>query len=131
MNEPVKHERPLSPHLQIYKWHITMFVSIMHRVTGVALVAGTALLVAWLWSAAYSPVCFSKMHDVFTSIIGRIILFGWSLAFYFHFCNGIRHLFWDTGRGFEIHQAQRTAWAVLLFSAILTLLTWTFVLVRG
>lgn len=123
-----KHARPLSPHLGIYKWHITMLLSILHRATGIALAAGTVLLLGWLWSAAYSPACFVRLHEWLNTVIGRIVLVGWSLAFYIHLLNGIRHLCWDTGRGFEIHTAEKSAWAVLLFGAVLTLITWYFVL---
>jgi succinate dehydrogenase / fumarate reductase, cytochrome b subunit len=128
-NVTVKHERPLSPHVFQYKWHILMFVSIMHRLTGIALTVGTGLLLGWLWSAAYSPSCFAWLNEFFSNIWGRGILFAWSLAFYFHFCNGIRHLFWDMGKGFEVKKAEKSAWAVLLFSGVLTLITWYYVLV--
>lgn len=116
--------RPISPHLQIYRWHVTMAVSILHRVTGVALATGTVLLVGWLWSAAYSPECFSAINGFMNNAAGKLLLFGWTAAFYFHLCNGIRHLFWDAGLGFEIHKAERTAWAVFIATAVLTLCTW-------
>jgi len=128
-NTDSKPQRPLSPHIGIYKWQITMMVSILHRATGLALVAGTVLLVGWLWAAAYSADCFIHINHLLNTIVGRLLLFGWSLAFYLHFCNGIRHLFWDTGRGFEKHTADKTAWAVLLFGSVLTLITWYAVLV--
>ncbi|MEI7668813.1 MAG: succinate dehydrogenase, cytochrome b556 subunit [Pseudomonadota bacterium] len=121
--------RPLSPHVFLYKWHITMAISILHRITGCALVVGSFFLLAWLWAAAYSPACFSLIHDSFNTIIGRLVLVSWSLAFYFHFCNGIRHLFWDIGKGFEIKKADRSGYAVILFSAVLTLITWYAILV--
>jgi succinate dehydrogenase / fumarate reductase cytochrome b subunit len=114
----------MSPHLQIYKWHVTMVVSILHRATGVALVIGTFFLVGWLWAAAYDPACFASIHKFFTSFLGKLMLFGWALSFYFHFCNGIRHLVWDIGKGFEVHTAERTAWVVIIASVVLTLLTW-------
>lgn len=123
--------RPLSPHLQIYKWHLTMMVSILHRITGVALAVGTVLLVGWLWAAAYDAEWFAAIHNFFAGWLGKLILFGWSLAFYFHLCNGIRHLFWDMGKGFEIHTAERSAWAVFIAGALLTLLTWGGILTYG
>lgn len=117
-------ERPLSPHLQIYRWQLTMTLSILHRATGIALAVGTAFLVSWLWSAAYSPKCFADLNAFFTGILGRIMLIGWSFAFYFHLCNGIRHLGWDIGRGFEIQAAYRSGYIVLIGTIVLTAVTW-------
>jgi len=120
--------RPLSPHLQIYRPQITSMTSILHRITGVALVVGTVLLVGWLWSAAYSPDCFAGIHKFFTGFFGRLLLIGWTLAFYYHFCNGIRHLFWDIGKGFEIHFATKTGIAVFIATAFFTVCTWATIL---
>ena len=117
-------ERPLSPHLQVYRWQLTMVLSITHRATGIALAVGTIFLVGWLWSAAYSIHCFEAISAFFNGVLGRLMLFGWSLAFYFHLCNGIRHLFWDIGKGFEIRDAYRSGYIVLISAAILTLITW-------
>jgi succinate dehydrogenase / fumarate reductase cytochrome b subunit len=117
-------ERPLSPHLQIYRWQMTMALSILHRITGAALAVGTIVLVGWLWAAAYSPEYFQGIHGFFTHIIGKLLLMGWSFAFYFHFCNGIRHLFWDIGKGFDIPNVYRSGWTVITVSSILTILTW-------
>jgi len=122
--DPTSFERPLSPHLQVYRPQLTSMMSIFHRITGAALVAGTALLVGWLWSAAYSPGCFTAIHTFFSGILGKLLLIGWSFAFYYHFCNGIRHLFWDIGKGFEIPNAYRSGYAVLIASAIFTICTW-------
>lgn len=123
--------RPLSPHLQIYHWHVTMVVSILHRVTGVALAAGSVLLVGWLWSAAYDPACFAGIARFFGSVPGKVLLIGWTAAFYFHFCNGIRHLFWDAGKGFDPQFAARTAWGVFIAAAFFTLCTWIPLLTAG
>jgi succinate dehydrogenase / fumarate reductase cytochrome b subunit len=120
-------QRPLSPHLQIYRPQMSSVTSILHRVTGLALSTGSLLLVAWLWAAAYSPECFGWMHDFFTSIAGRLLLIGWTAAFYYHLCNGIRHLFWDIGKGFEIHTSTVTGWSVFAATLLLTLLTWGLV----
>ncbi|HEU5047017.1 MAG TPA: succinate dehydrogenase, cytochrome b556 subunit [Rickettsiales bacterium] len=119
--------RPLSPHLQIYRWYITMVVSILHRVTGVALAVGTVLLVGWLWAAAYDAHCFAAIQSFLAGTVGKLLLMGWSAAFYFHFCNGIRHLFWDAGKGFELTTARRTAWLVFLATAFFTTCTWATV----
>ncbi len=116
--------RPTSPHLTVYRWQITMVLSIMHRITGMGLVVGTALLVAWLYVAAYDAANYSYMHDLLSSIPGKLLLLGWTLAFYFHLANGIRHLFWDMGQGFSIPQTTRSGWAVLIFTLIMTGATW-------
>jgi succinate dehydrogenase / fumarate reductase cytochrome b subunit len=121
------HPRPLSPHLTIYRPQITSMLSILHRITGVALYAGTALLMGWLWSAAYAPELFAQMHQCLSSTIGKVALIGWTLAFYFHLANGIRHLFWDVGMGFSIPQATRSGWLVLIFTLLATLFSWGFI----
>jgi len=123
--------RPLSPHLQVYKPQLTSMLSITHRATGVALSLGTILLVAWLWAAAYSADCFEHISAFCGSIPGMILLFGWSFAFYFHLCNGIRHLFWDIGKGFDIPAAYRSGYAVIIGSGVLTAITWIAVLSDG
>lgn len=116
--------RPLSPHLQIYRWQITMALSILHRMTGVALTAGTLLLVWWLLAAAAGPLPFEGVQSFVGSWIGRLLLFGWSFALFYHLCNGIRHLVWDAGFGFEIRTMTATGWAVVAASIALTLLSW-------
>lgn len=119
--------RPTSPHLSIYRWQISSVLSILHRLTGLALFAGTALIVVWLCSAAYAPASYATLHDAISSAIGQIFLLGWTLAFYYHFCNGIRHLFWDIGKGFTLPAMARSGWAVVVFAIIFTALTWGFV----
>jgi succinate dehydrogenase / fumarate reductase, cytochrome b subunit len=93
-----KDNRPLSPHLSIYRPQISSVLSIMHRITGLALFVGTALITFWLWSAAYAPAFYSTFHAGLNSPFGQICLLGWTLAFYYHLGNGIRHLFWDMGK---------------------------------
>lgn len=116
--------RPLSPHLQIYRLPLVSVLSITHRITGVALSAGTLLLVIWLGSAAYGPDAYDIVSDLLGSWIGLLILFGFSLAFYYHLCNGIRHLVWDIGLGFELTTVRQTNRVVILGTLILTALTW-------
>jgi succinate dehydrogenase / fumarate reductase cytochrome b subunit len=116
--------RPLSPHLQVYRWQVTMFLSILHRVTGFGLAAG-ALLVTWcLMAAVAGPDQFQHFHAFTQTLIGKLMLLGWTWAFVFHFLNGIRHLVWDTGRGFAVKQAANSAWFVLIASVAGTLLIW-------
>jgi succinate dehydrogenase / fumarate reductase, cytochrome b subunit len=117
-------ERPLSPHLTIYKPQITSVMSILHRITGVALSGGTFLLVAWLWAAAYSPACFESIHAFFGSIFGKLLLFGWTLAFYYHLLNGIRHLCWDMGKGFDMQTVERSGVVIGVASGALTMISW-------
>lgn len=116
--------RPLSPHLQIYRPQLTSVLSISHRITGLVLIAGSVLLTAWLVALAGGPESFESMRGLLGSIPGRLILFAFTLALFFHLCNGIRHLFWDSGRGFELDSAYRSGWAVLAGSVVLTLVAW-------
>ena len=121
LEESRNNNRPLSPHLDIYQYQITWTVSIMHRITGVAMTLGLILIVAWLVAAAFSPELFSLIDGVLRSWIGMIIIFGSLWAFWFHFLNGIRHLFWDLGYGFNLSTVWRSGWVVVLGSIILTI----------
>jgi succinate dehydrogenase cytochrome b subunit len=117
-------ERPLSPHLQIYKPQITMVTSITHRITGVALGVGTLLLAWWLIAAATGPEAYETVSAFLTSWFGRLVMFGFTWAIFYHLCNGIRHLFWDAGKGFELPTMRKTGMAAIVASVVLTLLTW-------
>lgn len=119
--------RPTSPHLSVYRWLITNTLSILHRLTGVGLVVGTALLVLWLYTAAYDPENYYALHAFMSGNIGKLLLLGWTLAFFYHFSNGIRHLFWDMGYGFDLREVTRSGWVVLFFTAIMTALSWGMV----
>ncbi len=116
--------RPLSPHLQVYRWQITSVLSILHRASGVALTLGTILLVWWLVAAADGPGSYSRVQAFLGSWVGRILLFGWSVALFYHLCNGLRHLWWDTGRGFEIRSVTASGWAVVAGTVVLTAIAW-------
>ena len=118
--------RPLSPHLQVYKPQLTSILSILHRITGVALAGGTLLLVWWLIAAATGTDAFNTVQMVIGSWIGRLFLFGWSFALFYHLCNGIRHLFWDMGRGFELPTVAASGWAVVIISIALTGIAWVW-----
>jgi succinate dehydrogenase / fumarate reductase, cytochrome b subunit len=117
-------ERPLSPHLQVYRWQLTSVLSILHRASGVALSVGTLLLVYWLIAAAAGPESFATAQGFIGSILGRVLLLGWSWALFYHLCNGIRHLFWDAGRGFELKTVYASGWTVVGASVVLTLVAW-------
>ena len=113
-------DRPVSPHLQIYRWQITMLTSILHRATGVANALGILLLVGWLIAAANGPEAYTHLRDVLASPPGLIILAGLTFSFCFHLGNGIRHLFWDLGLGFEKAQYFASGWTVVIASIVLT-----------
>ena len=116
--------RPLSPHLQVYKLQWTMIFSIVHRITGVALAVGTLVLVWWLLALATGPDAFAFAQTTLGSIIGRLVLLGWTWALFYHFANGVRHLVWDVGWGFELRVAQASACFVGAISIVLTLVSW-------
>jgi succinate dehydrogenase / fumarate reductase cytochrome b subunit len=120
----VERNRPLSPHLQIYRPQMTTMLSILHRITGVGLGLGTLLLVYWVASAASGPDQFARAQALMGSWFGYLILFGFSVALFFHLANGIRHLFWDAGYGFEIRSAYASGVAVLVLTGGLTLIAW-------
>ncbi|MEK9691325.1 MAG: succinate dehydrogenase, cytochrome b556 subunit [Rhodospirillaceae bacterium] len=119
-------QRPLSPHLQIYKPEFTSALSIFHRITGVGLALGTLLLVCWLFTLAGTGDAFVKMQTFWASVFGRVILFAWSYALFYHLCNGVRHLFWDAGIGFDIAAARRSAIVVVVLSLLMTLGAWAW-----
>lgn len=116
--------RPLSPHLQVYKLPLAALMSISHRATGAALSVGTLLLAYWLGSAAYGPDAFARAQSVVGSWFGVLLLLGWSAALFYHLCNGIRHLLWDAGWGFELPQTYKANYVVLAATAALTAITW-------
>ena len=116
--------RPLSPHLQVYKPQLSSATSIFHRGTGVALGAGTLLLTAWLVSAAAGDAAFSIVQALLASWIGLLVLMGFTLALFYHFCNGMRHLFWDSGRGFELEAMHRNGRMVIAGAVVLTVVFW-------
>jgi len=114
-------ERPLSPHLQIYKWQLTSVLSIVHRATGIALTIGTLFLVWWLVAAATGDGAFAAARWFFGSWLGLLLLLGWTFSFFFHLCNGVRHLCWDAGLGFDLRTTYASGWTVVAASAALTL----------
>jgi succinate dehydrogenase / fumarate reductase cytochrome b subunit len=121
-NRPV--HRPLSPHLQIYRWQLTSVLSILHRATGIALAIGALYLAVWVMCAAASPRAYATFQGFNTSIVGRIVLGGWLFCTFYHLCNGIRHLFWDAGYGFELKDAYRSGWIVVVVSLVATAVSW-------
>jgi len=113
--------RPISPHLQIYRPQITSTLSILHRLTGIGLAFGSLMLTWWLISAAAGPESFDIAQDYIGGTIGRTLLLAFTAAVFYHLCNGIRHLFWDVGMGYDIATATRNGWFVIIATAVLTL----------
>jgi succinate dehydrogenase / fumarate reductase, cytochrome b subunit len=113
--------RPLSPHATIYRWQIGNTLSILHRITGAALAMGLVALSYWLVSLAGGVDSYVSAVRFFASPIGLLVLLGWTFAFLFHLLNGVRHLFWDAGRGFERTQRHASGWAAVLGALVLTL----------
>jgi len=122
--EPTIKPRPTSPHLSIYRWQISMSLSILHRLTGTALAFGLVFLTWWVFAVLCGPVAYETFLDFTRSIVGRVFLIGWSWSLMYHMLNGIRHLFWDMGKGFEIPTMTQSGIMVVLGSFILTALIW-------
>src|SRR3954465_5026670 len=116
--------RPLSPHLQIYRWQLTSVLSILHRLTGIALSVGAILLVSWLGAASDGPEAFAKFQQFMGSWFGLLLPFGWTVALFYHLCNGIRHLVWDTGHALDLESTYLGGWIVLGATGVLTLAAW-------
>lgn len=123
--------RPLSPHLQVYRLPLTAMISIMHRATGAALSLGALLLVWVLSSLAAGPESYASMHGHLSAWYGQIVLFGFTFVLYFHFCHGIRHLLWDTGWGLELEAVEKSDLVVIGSAIGLTLATWLVALTVG
>ena len=117
-------KRPMSPHLQIYKLPLTANLSILHRGTGVVLFIGLIVMVGVLAVAANGAESWQVMHGFLSSWFGQFILLGFTFSLYYHFCNGIRHLFWDSGKGLDLEDALRSGKVVIIASIIFTTLTW-------
>lgn len=113
--------RPLSPHLHIYRPQITSVLSIMHRITGLLLCLGAVLLIAWIATTASGPEWYACYLDLVDSLLGRLLLLGLVFSLLFHLCNGVRHLFWDMGKGFDLETTTVTGWAVVVLSLLGTL----------
>lgn len=122
------HQSPLSPHLQVYRWQLTMVLSIAHRMSGVFLAIGLPLLVYWLAALAAGPGPYATAQALLGSLLGKVVLFGFTFALFYHLCNGVRHLMWDAGYGFSMETAYASGYAVVIAAVVLTLLAWLVVL---
>lgn len=123
--------RPLSPHLQVYSPLINMMMSIVHRITGAALYFGTLLLAWWLIAAATGPEYFAYVSSLFGTWFGTLVLFGYTWALLHHMLGGIRHLIWDTGRGYDLKTVDLLSWGTLAGSLALTALVWLLACTKG
>ncbi|CAM5219307.1 succinate dehydrogenase [Bosea thiooxidans] len=121
--------RPLSPHLQIYRWSWTMAMSVAHRVTGSGLYLGTVLIAAWLVAAASGPAAFGTAQAIAGSFLGRLVLFLYSFSLIHHMLGGLRHFVWDMGKGYEPETRMKMAKFTLVGSVSLTVLVWIVALV--
>ncbi len=117
-------QRPLSPHLQIYRPQLTSILSILHRITGVGLALGAVLFAYWIAAAAYGADAFARANSFVVSGFGRLILFGMTFAFFYHFANGLRHLAWDAGYGFDMKTLNRSGIAVVVVTFAATFALW-------
>ncbi len=122
-------DRPLSPHLMIYRWQISNTLSIIHRATGFAMSFGALALIVWLLSIANGYDAYSITSSLFGSILGSLALFGWTFCFFYHLCNGIRHMFWDIGKGFDKQVARQSGLFVVSAAIVLTVGLWAVVLI--
>jgi succinate dehydrogenase / fumarate reductase cytochrome b subunit len=123
--------RPLSPHLQVYRWQLTMLLSIAHRASGVALSVGALGLVAWLLAVAAGPAAYAQWQALAGSLPGQTVLFLMSMALVYHLLNGLRHLLWDTGHAMDIPSVYRTGYTVLVLTVVLTSAIWAVALSGG
>jgi succinate dehydrogenase / fumarate reductase cytochrome b subunit len=127
----VPRERPLSPHLQVWRWHITMATSIAHRVTGVALYVGALIAAAWAITLAQGPDAYATFKHVMGSPLGKLVMFGLTLSFFYHLANGIRHLVWDAGHGLDVKSANASGVLVFAFTAAATVAVWAIAAMTG
>jgi len=123
--------RPLSPHLQVYKWQVQMVSSILHRATGIILAVGSLLIVWGLAYLAAGPEAYATFTACAGSAFGMLVLIGWTLAFFYHLANGIRHLVQDTGKGYAIESFVRSSWTAIVVAIVLTIAVWAYVFTGG
>jgi len=128
---PGPRERPLSPHLQVWRWHVTMLTSILHRASGVALYVGALILAGWAVSLAGGPDAYAAYQGLLASPLGRVVLFGLTLAVTYHLANGVRHLTWDAGHGLDVKSANASAVAVIAFTIVASVALWIAAAMAG
>jgi succinate dehydrogenase / fumarate reductase cytochrome b subunit len=122
--------RPMSPHLSVWRWHVTMFTSIAHRATGMALYVGVLIAAGWAMALAAGPGPFTRYRELLASPLGQLVMFGMTVSLFYHLANGVRHLFWDTGRGLDLKTADMSGWAAIVFGVVAAMLIWAIALLR-
>jgi succinate dehydrogenase / fumarate reductase cytochrome b subunit len=123
--------RPLSPHLQVWRWHVTLFGSILHRLTGMALYVGAVIVAGWAAALAGGPQTYGNYMHLMGSPLGKLVMFGLTFAVFYHLANGVRHLAWDVGLGFTPRTADMTGAAVIAFAVAATLAVWVIAALVG
>ncbi len=126
-----RREPPMSPHLTVWRWHITMATSILHRATGVALYVGALIAAAWAISLANGPEAYAQFKALLGSPLGKVVMFGLTLSVFYHLANGIRHLVWDAGHGLDLKSANASSVVVLAFAVAATLAIWWIAAMTG
>jgi succinate dehydrogenase / fumarate reductase cytochrome b subunit len=128
---PARRAPPLSPHLQVWRWHITMFGSIAHRATGIGLYVGALILAGWAMALASGPQGYQAYLEILGHPLGKLVLFGITVAVCYHLLNGVRHLVWDTGHGLDLRSANLSGWIVTIGSVVLALAFWVAAFLMG
>ena len=123
--------RPLSPHLQVWRWHVTLFCSIMHRATGLALYAGALMLAGWAVALASGPGGYEAYKTLLGSLLGKLVLFGMTVSIFFHLATGVRHLVWDAGRGFNPKDADLSGVVAMAFGIAAAVVVWIIAALMG
>ncbi len=124
-------EAPKSPHLGVWRWHITMWTSILHRATGVALYGGALILAGWALALAFGPDAYAMYKGLLGSLLGKVVMFGLTLSAFYHLANGVRHLVWDSGRALDIRSANASAIVVFAFAVAATVSVWGIAAMTG
>ena len=128
---PGQAARPLSPHVQVWRWHITMACSILHRATGIALYVGALILAGWAMSLASGPQAYDAYKALLGSLLGKLVLFGLTVSIFYHLASGVRHLIWDTGHGFKPQFAEMMSAAAIAFGLVASLAVWAIAGLMG
>ncbi len=131
MTQPRLADRPLSPHVQVWRWHITMACSILHRATGVALYVGALILAGWAVSLAMGPGPYEAYKGLLGSLPGKVVLFGLTVSIFYHLAAGVRHLVWDAGHGFDPKTADLTGVAAIAFGLVASVAVWVIAGLMG
>jgi len=124
-------ERPMSPHLSVWRWHVTMATSIAHRATGVALYVGALIAAGWAIALAKGPEAYAGYQALLGSPVGLLVMFGLTLSFFYHLANGIRHLVWDAGHGFDLKSANASGAFVFIFAGVASVVAWVVAFMIG